>query len=104
MLILTVKLSMWLPLYKMRRTSHSQMSSELDVGAAITYLMLFITGMILFNFILGVDNILLNSVFKTANKIHNKTIVNPTDFKNGSLNILDDLWILLKNAHDEFIK
>ena len=102
MLFLTINISMWLPLYKMRRTSHSQMASEIDIAAAISFLMMFVTGMILFNFLLGIENILLNSVFAFANKIHGN-IFN-IQFDGKPLNILNDVWILLNNAVTEFDK
>lgn len=94
LLILSIKLSMSLPMYKMRRTSHSQMNSDLDLSAIMTYLMVFMTGMILFNFLLNLDNMLLQSLFDYAtSKLAGISF-------SGDVNILDNLWNLIRNAHD----
>jgi hypothetical protein len=96
LLLLTVKLSMSLPLYKLRRVQHYQMSTEIDLSSATTYLMVFMTGMIMFQFIVQVDNMLLSSVFTMAQKFHT------TLPSMGEVNILNDLWRLIATGHDSF--
>ena len=95
LLMLTIKLSTWLPLQRMRRGASM---SDLDISAAVGFLMLFVTGMILFNFMIGINNILLKSIFDFASRSPVHFTVDSTKF-----NILDDLWRLIANAHDSFV-
>jgi len=97
LLLLTTKLSMALPLYKMRRSSHHQMTSELDISAALTYMMVAMMGIILLSFIIGLSNILLEALFDFAT-----SRVAGVSFGSGKVDILDDVWILMRLAQSSF--
>jgi len=90
LLFLTVKLSMSLPLYKLRRVQHYQMSGDIDISSALMFLMMFMTGMVMFKFIIEVDQLLLKSVFTFADATHSTV-----NIPNKNLYILDDLWNII---------
>jgi len=101
LLLLTINLSMALPLYKLRRVQHYQMSSEIDISSAMMYLMMFVTGMIMFQFIIQVDNYMLQAIFEFAKDTAN---VSGIDDDTSGFNILNDLWKLIAEGQKNMPK
>jgi len=98
LLILTVRVSMFLPLYKMRRTSHYQQTSQIDLSALLTFIMIFAMGIALFTVIINMQNMLLKSVLDFA--IHMNPSVN-SEIAHTKINVLSGLWNLLANGVKE---
>ena len=90
LLALTLKLSMSLPLLKMRRADHYKMTSQIDVGTMMSIFMTGIMGWVLFIAILEFEDILLTSLLEAG---HNITAIIADD---ANVTILEDLKILLQ--------
>ena len=95
LLALTLKLSMSLPLLKMRRADHYKMTSQIDVGTMMSVFMTGIMGWVLFMAILNFENILLTSLLEAGtSKAH-------AFIEDTNVDILKDLKTLLKMGIDK---
>ena len=92
LMALTLKLSMSLPLMKMRRADHYKMTSQIDVGTMMSIFMTGIMGWVLFMAILNFENILLTSLLEAA---PTKAVPFFPDTKT-KVDILEDLKTLLQ--------
>ena len=97
LLALTLKLSMSLPLMKMRRADHYKMTSQIDVGTMMSIFMTGIMGWVLFMAILNFENILLTSLLEAA---PTKAVPFFPDTKT-EVDILEDLKALLQMGIDK---
>ena len=66
LMALTLKLSMSLPLMKMRRADHYKMTSRIDIGTMMSLFMTGIMGWVLFIAILNFEDILLTSLLESG--------------------------------------
>jgi len=66
LMALTLKLSMSLPLMKMRRADHYKMTSRIDIGSMMSLFMTAIMGWVLFMAILNFEDILLTSLLEAG--------------------------------------
>jgi len=87
LLALTLKLTMSLPLLKMRRADHYKMTSQIDVGTMMSTFMTGILGWVIFSVIIGLESTLLTSLIQ---KDPSATVVAGQKIK-----VLDDLKKLL---------
>ena len=90
LMALTLKLSMSLPLMKMRRADHYKMTSQIDVGTMMSVFMTGIMGWVLFMAILNFENILLTSLLEAG---QSKALASIAD---TNVDILEDLKTLLQ--------
>lgn len=91
LLALTLKLSMSLPLLKMRRADHYKMSSGIDVGTMMSIFMTGIVGWVVFIGILNFEGMLVNFLVDTGLKdVHISSPFNgeKIDFLNGLKHLL----------------
>ena len=96
LMALALKLSMSLPLLKMRRADHYKMTSQIDVGTMMGIFMAGVVGWVLFTVILQFESVLLSSLLEVGSKMP-KTHINSTEVL-----ILDDLKDLLKLGMKNF--
>ncbi len=89
LLALTLKLSMSLPLLKMRRADHYKMTTGIDIGTMMSIFMTGILGWVIFIAILNFEEILINFLVKTGVK-------DIDSFKPKDINLLQGLKDLLK--------
>ena len=68
---LALKLSMSLPLLKMRRADHYKMTSQIDVGTMMSIFMTGIVGWVIFMAILSFENIMIKSLLKEGHDLVN---------------------------------
>jgi len=98
-LTLTLKLSMSLPMYKMRRTDHYKMSTNIDVGTLMSFFMVGIIGWIMFRVIITFDEVLLNAVLDYgATKKDLTLIVDKNSPKKEYIDILGGVWKLIQSG------
>ena len=93
-LALALKLSMSLPLLKMRRADHYKMTSQIDVGTMMSVFMTGILGWVIFTTIVKFEGILLTSLI-----VKGATI--PAD---AEIDLLNGLKELLKMGMEELNK
>lgn len=93
LLALTLKLSMSLPLLKMRRADHYKMTSQIDVGTMMSIFMTGILGWVIFTAILNFESILLNSLRSAGASVLTPTtiidVANKTEMIDGLKNLLE---------------
>ena len=90
LLFLTVSLSMFLPVYKMRRSSSHQVS-DLDLSAILAYGMIFAMGLTMFTLIVNMIDMLLESVLIFA---HNRYGALGAYMSDTDIDVLSGLWNL----------
>ena len=82
---LSMKLTMSLPLVKLRRADHYKMTSQIDIGTLMSTFMIGILGWVVFTTILELESILLTSLIQSYSST-----------SEDSINILNDLKDLLR--------
>ena len=93
LLALTFKLSVSLPLMKMRRADHYKMTSRVDLGTMMSIFMTGILGWVLFVAVIHFEEILLSSLLKAGAAKSNSSIIT-----NTQVSMLKDLKILLQSG------
>ena len=95
LLFLTISLSTFLPVYKMRRSS-SQQVSELDLSSILAFGMTFAMGLAMFVLIVDMINMLLESVLVFASNRYPGNVAG--SIGNTDTDILSGLWNLLAHG------
>jgi len=102
-LALALKLSMSLPLLKMRRADHYKMTSQIDVGMMMSMFMTGILGWVIFTAIVNFEGLLLTTLVKKGAETANTTsnIVIPVTTNEPNIKLLDSLKKLLQLGADK---
>ena len=91
-LALALKLSMSLPLLKMRRADHYKMTSQIDVGTMMSIFMTGILGWVIFTAILSFESLMLTFLIEEGATVAGGSLINSSE----QIDELSDLKKLLK--------